>query len=202
MSSDNPLLLVCTHGKRDRCCARFGQALCVALHRHAPEGWLWQASHIGGDRFAGNVVCLPEGLYFGRVGREEADRVLASYRAGRIELDLYRGRSCYSFPVQAAELAARHELGLTGFWDLRLDRARRTEDGWAVELEAEVSGARVRVDVGVELREPEYLTCSAREAKRARRWVARSVAVDEPEEALPHEPADEHEPARVVERPG
>ena len=25
---DHPLLLVCTHGKRDRCCARYGQALC------------------------------------------------------------------------------------------------------------------------------------------------------------------------------
>ena len=27
--------------------------------------------HVGGDRFAGNLVCLPEGLYFGRVGPEE-----------------------------------------------------------------------------------------------------------------------------------
>jgi hypothetical protein len=199
---DHPLLLVCTHGKRDRCCARLGQPLCIALHRRAHGEWLWQSSHVGGDRFAGNLVCLPEGLYFGRVGKAEADRVLAAYREGRIELDLYRGRSCYSFPVQAAELAVRRELGLTGFWDLRLAGTRRTPDGWEVDLVAEVSGTPIRVDVGLELGEPEYLTCSAAEPKRARHWVARSVVLDETEEALPHQPVDEDEAAGVVERPG
>ena len=34
---------------------------------------MWQSSHIGGDRFAGNVVFLPEGLYYGRVEPAEAD---------------------------------------------------------------------------------------------------------------------------------
>ena len=57
----HPLLLVCTHGIRDRCCARYGQELCRNLHGLAPDGWVWQASHVGGDRFAGNLVVLPEG---------------------------------------------------------------------------------------------------------------------------------------------
>jgi len=196
---DHPLLVVCTHGKRDRCCARLGQPLCVALHRRAPAGWLWQSSHVGGDRFAGNIVCLPEGLYYGRVGRDDVDSVLSSYRDGRIELDLYRGRSCYPFPVQAAELAARRELGLTGFWDLTVTAARRSGEGWSVDLAADVSGARCRVEVGLELRDEEYLTCSAGEAKRARRWVARSVAVEDAQEPLAHEPANEHEATPVVE---
>ena len=30
--------------------------------------WVWQCTHVGGDRFAGNLVCFPEGLFFGRVG--------------------------------------------------------------------------------------------------------------------------------------
>jgi hypothetical protein len=197
--SDHPLLVVCTHGKRDRCCARFGQPLCIALHRRAPGGWLWQSSHVGGDRFAGNVVCFPEGLYYGRVGTDEADSVLDAYRAGRIDLDHYRGRSCYPFPVQAAELAARRELGLTGFWDLRLAGTRRRDGGWQVELDVDVSGLRCRVDVELELRDEEYLTCSAAAPKRARRWTARSVAVEEAQKALAHQPSNEHDPARVVE---
>jgi hypothetical protein len=195
----HPLLVVCTHGKRDRCCARFGQPLCIALHRRAPGGWLWQSSHVGGDRFAGNLVCLPEGLYYGRVGADDTEAVLDAYRAGRIDLDRYRGRSCYPFPVQAAELAVRRELGLTGFWDLRLAGRRRQDGGWEVDLVADVSGIRCRVDVALEVRDEEFLTCTASAPKRARRWVARSVVVDEPQEPLAHQAPDEHEPTGVVE---
>ena len=97
-----PLFLVCTHGKHDRCCARLGRSLYDALREQAEEDWVWQCSHIGGDRFAGNLVCLPEGLYYGRVGPGDAWTVLDEYLAGRIELEHYRGRSCYPFAVQAA----------------------------------------------------------------------------------------------------
>lgn len=175
---DHPLLLVCTHGKRDRCCARYGQALCMALDRRAPAGWVWQASHVGGDRFAGNLVCVPEGLYFGRVGRADVGLLLAAYLEGRIELGRYRGRSCYPFPVQAAELEVRRRTGLTGLTDLRVLGRNRTGRGrWLVELLAEVSGARYEVEVSVELAEEEYLTCHAPEPRRARRFVVRSCRV-------------------------
>jgi hypothetical protein len=172
---EHPLLLVCTHGKRDRCCARHGQVLCSALHERAPAGWVWQSSHVGGDRFAGNVVCLPEGLYFGRVGRPDADELLREYAEGAIRLAHYRGRSCYAFPVQAAELAVREREGLTGFHDLVLSaRSRIAPDRWRVELRAELSGEVYEVEVGVELGPEEYLTCKAEEPKRARRFVALS----------------------------
>ena len=42
----------------------------------------------GGDRFAGNVVVLPEGLYYGRVRPEEAWTVLDEHLAGRIHLPI------------------------------------------------------------------------------------------------------------------
>jgi hypothetical protein len=172
---DHPLLLVCTHGKRDRCCARYGQALCAALHRGSPAGWVWQASHVGGDRFAGNLVCLPEGLYFGRVGRRDVVTVLAAYLEGRIELERYRGCSCYPFAVQAAELEVRRRAELTGFFDLRVLARTRVGDGrWRIDLLAEVAGDRYEVEVGVELGDEEYLTCHAVERRRARRFVVRS----------------------------
>ncbi len=116
----HPLLLVCTHGKHDRCCARYGRPLHQALSEQADEGWVWQSSHLGGDRFAGNVVFLPEGLYFGRVGPGEAWPVLDEYLAGRLDVDHFRGRSCYSFAEQAAERAVREASGMRGIDDLSL----------------------------------------------------------------------------------
>jgi hypothetical protein len=175
---DHPLLLVCTHGKRDRCCARYGQPLCTALHAQADPGWVWQASHVGGDRFAGNLVCMPEGLYFGRVGREQAGSVLRSYIAGRIELEHYRGRSCYAFAVQAAEAHVRRVTGLVGFHDLRLlGRHRTAADSWTVQLRAEVAGDVHEVAVGIEYGEEAHLTCRADARRPARRFVARAHRV-------------------------
>src|SRR5918999_3386419 len=68
---DHPLLVVCTHGKRDRCCARYGRPLYDRMRDEADDDWVWQSTHVGGDRFAGNLVCLPHGIYFGRVGARD-----------------------------------------------------------------------------------------------------------------------------------
>lgn len=175
---EHPLLLVCTHGKRDRCCARQGVELCEALHAGARGGWVWQSSHVGGDRFAGNLVVVPEGLYFGRVGRGDAARVAERYAAGQIDLETYRGRSCHPFPVQAAELEVRRRTGLLGFDDVRVVGVTRGgTGGWTVELVAEVAGDVHQVEVEVELGEEAYLTCRAAEPRRARRYVATSHRV-------------------------
>ena len=172
----HPLLLVCTHGKRDACCARLGRDLCTELHRRADDAWVWQSSHVGGDRFAGNVVCLPEGLYFGRLDGPRAQEMLDEYRAGRIALDGYRGRSCHPFPAQAAERRVREETGLTGLHDLRVVATRRVEqERWRVDVVAEVAGDAYRVEVGVELGAEAYLTCKAQAPRRPRLFVVRSL---------------------------
>jgi hypothetical protein len=161
-----PLLLVCTHGKHDRCCARYGRPLYKALEEQAEDDWVWQASHVGGDRFAGNVVVLPEGLYFGRVAPADAWSVLDEYLAGRIELDHYRGRSAYTFAEQTAEVAVRRATGLRGLAELELVE----HEGAHVRFRA---GARI-FDVGVSY-EPgalTYLTCSAVTLRRPRHYAA------------------------------
>ncbi len=168
---DHPLVVVCTHGKRDRCCARYGRPLYDSLRELVEPDRLWQATHVGGDRFAGNLVCFPHGLYFGRVGPGEAAPLIEEYVAGHIDLDRYRGRCCYSFPVQAAEEAVRREAEFTEIDDVRLQGTGRTDDGWRVELEA--GGTVYEVEVTGELGELTYLTCSASELKRPVRYVAR-----------------------------
>ena len=169
---DHPLFVVCTHGKRDRCCARYGRPLYVALCELSEPDRVWQSTHVGGDRFAGSLVCLPEGLYFGRVGAPEAWPVLEEYLAGRIHLDRYRGRCCYPFPVQAAERAVRDQTGLRGLDDLELDGVERFgEERWRVAFRA--GGDVLQMEVGVEHGGLAYLTCSAETLRHPRRFVAR-----------------------------
>jgi hypothetical protein len=169
---EHPIFIVCTHGKRDRCCAKYGRPLYDGLKRKIDPAWVWQSTHVGGDRFAGNVVVLPEGLYFGRVGESDLDPLLDDYFDGHIHLERYRGRSAYTFAVQAAESALREADGLTGIHDVALERVERRGDGWRVTLRS-AAGAR-EIDVDAELGdEPVYLTCGSITPQRPRRFSAR-----------------------------
>jgi hypothetical protein len=169
---DHPLFVVCTHGKRDRCCAKYGRPLYDQLRGEVATDWVWQSTHVGGDRFAANVVCLPEGLYFGRVEPEAAGPLVADYLAGRLRLEHYRGRSYHTFPVQAAEQRVREETGLTGIDDVSFAAIERAgEEAWTVRLQA--GGALHEVDVFAGRgEEPVYLTCAAATPQHARRFEA------------------------------
>jgi hypothetical protein len=163
---DLPVLLVCTHGKHDPCCARHGRPLYQALSELVEEEWVWQVSHVGGDRFAGNLVVLPHGLYYGRVAATEAWSVLDEYLAGRIDLAHYRGRSAHSFAVQAAERVVREDTGLTGIDDLELVAERPL-------VAFRGGGRRFEVDVTAAPGPLTYLTCSSEALRRPRHYAAR-----------------------------
>jgi hypothetical protein len=168
---DHPLLLVCTHGKHDPCCARYGRPLYDALADELEADWVWQSTHVGGDRFAGNLVCLPQGLYYGRLDRASAAVALDELLADRVYLQPYRGRSCYSFAVQAAERAVRVETGLLGIEDLKLVASHRRADGaWTVAISARGRGIE-EVDLQEQAGDLVHLTCSSEELKRPRRFV-------------------------------
>jgi hypothetical protein len=171
---DHPLLVVCTHGKRDPCCAKYGRPLYEGLREEADDDWVWQSTHVGGDRFAGNLVCFPEGLFFGRVTRLDALPVLAEYLAGRIDLAHYRGRCCYSFPAQAAEREVRARTGATGVHDLRLESEEALSDG-ARRIRFRTPGAVLEIEVAVEHGELTQLTCASTSPKSPRRFVPRSA---------------------------
>jgi hypothetical protein len=158
---DHPLFVVCTHGKHDPCCARHGRPLFEALAEQLEDEWVWQITHVGGDRFAGNVVCLPHGLYYGRVAREDAVRLVDEHLAGRLLLDRYRGRSVYPFPVQAAEQSVRADENLNAIDALHL----RGVDGGRVAF-AERSGTVHERIVEEAPGEPRFLTCNAKEERR------------------------------------
>ncbi|MBW3086127.1 hypothetical protein KEM60_02338 [Austwickia sp. TVS 96-490-7B] len=60
-----PVLLVCTNGKRDVCCAVRGRAVAAYAAGQRPSA-VWECSHTGGHRFAPTGVSLPSGATFGR----------------------------------------------------------------------------------------------------------------------------------------
>jgi hypothetical protein len=171
---DHPLLVVCTHGKRDRCCARYGRPLYDRLREEAEDEWVWQSTHVGGDRFAGNLVCLPEGLYFGRVESSDVWPLMDEYLAGRIYLGRYRGRSCYPFAVQAAEFAVREARDVTEVDALRLMSSQQLGPGsWKIRFLVRARGEVHEVVVEQEAGELTYLTCDAETLRHPRRYVAR-----------------------------
>lgn len=112
--------LVCTNGARDPCCAVRGAAVVTALARAGRD--VWECSHLGGHRFAANVLVLPDALCFGYLDARSADELARELEAGRLPLDHLRGRTTLAPEAQAAEIHVRRELGLTG-----LDDARRVE---------------------------------------------------------------------------
>jgi hypothetical protein len=140
--SRDPLYLVCTHGRRDKCCAKFGMPLYNTLRERAGER-VWQSSHVGGDRFAGNLVCFPHGLFYAHATPESARRAVEAYGAGRVLLQGFRGRACYSNHIQAAESFVREEAGLSGVEDLHfLSSHAEGREAWRVRFE-ERAAARV-----------------------------------------------------------
>jgi hypothetical protein len=167
----HPLFVICTHGKRDRCCAVYGRPLYDAARDELEDDWVWQASHVGGDRFAGNLLAFPHGLYFGRVEPNDVLSLLAAYRAGRVPLERYRGRCAYTFAEQAAERALREKLSLAGIDDLKLAASSREGDRWRIAFRTR-DGARHEQTVVAELGEPAYLTCDAKTPQRPRHFVA------------------------------
>ena len=111
---ERPLLLICTHAKRDRCCAAKGRPLLNELHARYPFGpgndVVWETSHIKGHRFAPTMLLLPWAYSFGRMNIEATDAMLADASAGRYFVPGNRGRGTLGPAEQVAELAAAAEV--------------------------------------------------------------------------------------------
>lgn len=105
-----PLFLVCTHGRRDRCCARFGGPLARDLAVSYPAQ-VWETTHVGGHRFAANLVILPPGLYYGPADAEVARGAIDAYERGKITARGYRGRAGQPADTQQSNCAALAKLG-------------------------------------------------------------------------------------------
>jgi hypothetical protein len=132
--SDELLTLVCTNGKRDRCCARHGVPTSRALA--ALEGTsVWQSSHQGGHRYAASALWLPEGVCYGYLRPEDAPALVAARRAGTLVRERFRGRTFHAAPVQAADVLLREALCVDALEPWRLvESTPAADDSWRVRF--------------------------------------------------------------------
>ena len=183
-TSTEPLFLVCTHGRRDKCCAKFGVPLYNSLREYAGES-VWQSSHVGGDRFAGNLVCFPHGLFYAHATPEAGRRIVADYRAGRVTAEEFRGRACYSHFIQAAEAFVRAESGLDGVEALRFLSAEPAHaDAWRVRFAER--GARRLHEALVARRTSDFsnpISCHAAEPKPVPQFALEAYDASAPDAA-------------------
>jgi hypothetical protein len=118
-------VLVCTHGRRDRCCGSLGTALAQELLadplRLGDDVRVWRTSHTGGHRFAPTALILPQGTSWAFCDKAALTRIVRGSGPMDDLLPRYRGCGGLASPaVQALERAVLSELG----WPL-FDMARR-----------------------------------------------------------------------------
>lgn len=155
----DPLLLVCTHGRRDRCCALDGRALVAGLVG-AGESEVWESSHLGGHRFAPTSLVLPGGYLHGRLDVAAAITVRAAARRGEVEPVRCRGRSAWSPTGQVAELAVRAATGIREADALHVD-AETPRTGGVDVLVVASDGRRWSVPVRPRPGPPRPASCGA-----------------------------------------
>ena len=180
VAQDAQTVLVCTHGRHDTCCAAWGRPVAVALAERWP-GQVWECSHLGGDRFAANVLVAPDGLYYGYLDAASAVDVIGGHLRGEVVPGSLRGFSHVPPVVQAAVVAAHERFGPAGARAFRSDEVSMlTPDQWRVGLTADAPlPRRLHVDVRRTRSEPAFLTCGAYEPSRAASFAVTDVAVDE-----------------------
>lgn len=173
-----PELLVCTDGQHDDCCARFGRpvyrALCDALERRAPELRVSESSHLGGHRFAANLLHLPRGDLYGRLEPRDVPLLLRAFGAGKLLRYRYRGRLGSSEAAQAVDalLAARLPEGAE--WEVREAEAGASDELQVPAL-VHLDGAARELRVCCERRTFQGpASCGAQDETRLR-WVAVSI---------------------------
>lgn len=130
-----PVYLVCTNARRDPCCATYGRPVAKALMEVVGTR-VWECSHLGGHRFAGTMMCLPDGQCYGRLDPDSARAVVDAHEHGRLNLAHWRGRSSHPPAVQAAEAFVReatatHDLDAVQVLDVH---ASADNGPWTIAL--------------------------------------------------------------------
>jgi hypothetical protein len=132
--SDEPAYLVCTQGRHDQCCAIDGRPVAAALALRWPQR-TWECTHVGGDRFAANVIVLPHGLTYGHLDAQTAISVVTAYAQGAVVPELLRGRMGIAPAGQYVVAEVHRRMSNSQTADiLAVNVSRDGLDRWTVEV--------------------------------------------------------------------
>ena len=154
----DPVTLVCTHGRRDVCCALWGRPIAAALNAAGHD--VWECSHTGGHRFAPSMISLPTGYSWGRLDVAGSAHAVTEIAAGRLPMAGLRGRSCWDAAGQAAELAVRELLSGERLPEPPLNALTVTGDG-DIRTVSHEDGGRWSVRVVMEALPARAVSCGA-----------------------------------------
>lgn len=154
-----PVVLVCAHGRHDTCCAVRGRPVGRALTERRPD-LVWECTHVGGDRFAANVLVAPDGVYYGNLDATSSVTAVEQHLAGRIHAEHLRGYTDL-FPAQQAAVAAvLARFGPAGRHDYTVTATSRVGDHWQIRVTGHRPPAPTYdVEVRTHRAPPRRLTC-------------------------------------------
>ena len=149
------------------CTAGRSTTRCASRSR---TSWVWQSTHVGGDRFAGNLVACPTASTTAGSSRRRPGRWSRRRSPG--------GCTCRTTAAARATVPGaggraggpRGDRAARRSSTCRSRRSRVTARAGGCEVEA--AGRVYEVDVRREEGEPTHLTCSTTALRRPRRYVA------------------------------
>lgn len=155
-----PAVLVCTHGRHDTCCAVRGRPVARALSERWPD-LVWECTHVGGDRFAANVLVAPDGVYYGGLDAPSSVAVVEQHLAGRVHPGHLRGYTDLLPPQQAAVAAVLARFGPAGRHDYTVTGTSRAGPHWLIRVTGPPPHATpYDVEVTAHRAPPNQLTCN------------------------------------------
>ncbi|MCA1781237.1 MAG: sucrase ferredoxin [Dermatophilaceae bacterium] len=174
MTPADPMILVCAHAKHDVCCAVRGRPVAARLATRWPE-LVWECSHLGGDRFAGNIAMLPDSVFYGGLDTSDAEQLVVDHLAGETTLEALRGAGTQTSAGQAAVAELLRREGSRRIADLSVTSVQPVGDGvWEIGLQGRGSlPAHTVLTVERRWREPAQLTCSGLQPKTAAEYLVR-----------------------------
>ena len=176
---EGPVVLVCTHAKRDQCCAVRGRPVVAGLESRLgdrlssldQDSAVWECSHTGGHRFAPVLLLPGTGYTYGPAETDLAVRIVEAELDGRVVTEHLRGRSTWPPAGQVAEVAVRDSGVEAGIDDLVVDI---DPDDPHVAVVQHTDGRAWRVETGTRPLPPRAQSCRKPPGK-ASAWVVESL---------------------------
>lgn len=178
-SRTKPLVLVCTHAKRDMCCAIKGRPIVNELVEKYPFGQgndvVWETSHIKGHRFAATMLLMPWAYSFGRMNLEATEAMLEAAMRGEYFVPGNRGRGTFSPVGQVAEVDVATQLATRGdkvrYGQLEVTAERI--DGPSAHVTVTDTDTDTAYEVTLEQRDVDAVMASCgKDPKPGKSWVA------------------------------
>ncbi|MFT4092659.1 MAG: sucrase ferredoxin [Niabella sp.] len=174
----DPFFLICTNGKKDKCCAKFGFPVFKFFESFNADVNVWESSHVGGDRFAANVVAMPFGIYYGHVAVEDVGHIMVRTLLRKIYKNKYRGMCRRSFYEQAIECHLRDYLQNYDIdFEINTKLLEHHDDLYKVNVTTSNNGHYIMEIIRETIPYPHYLTCKSKKQENLAKFKMVALTV-------------------------